>query len=101
MKHPPTCIDDYFQESGRGGRSGEQAKSTVFWKPADAPLRKDQTIPGNVELATIRRYLENTSECRRVQLLRYFNPVLIKTLHHRDPLLCCDVCATSIVTQSD
>ena len=89
----PTCIEDYFQESGRSGRSGEQAKSIIFWKPADAPLRKDQSIPANAELASVRRYLENTSECRRVQLLHHFDPELIKTLHRRDDLLCCDICA--------
>lgn len=97
----PTCIEDYFQESGRGGRSGEQAKSVVFWKPSDVPLRKDRSVPANAELATVRHYVDNTAECRRVQLLRYFDPMLIKTLPCRDPLLCCDVCAASVVAKSD
>ena len=34
----PRTIDDFFQESGRAGRSGAQAKSVVYWKPSDAPL---------------------------------------------------------------
>ena len=83
----PTCIEDYFQESGRGGRSGEQAKSVVFWRPSDVLLRKNQSVAANAELATVRRYVENTAECRRVQLLCYFDPMLIKTLPCRDPLL--------------
>ena len=33
----PRSLDDYFQESGRAGRSGEQASSIVFWCPPDAP----------------------------------------------------------------
>ena len=33
----PRSLDDYFQECGRAGRSGEQAFSTVFWCPPDAP----------------------------------------------------------------
>ena len=37
----PASLVDYSQESGRGGRTGEQAKSVVFLKPADAPLRRD------------------------------------------------------------
>ena len=27
----PRSIDEYFQGSGRGGRSGEKARSIVFW----------------------------------------------------------------------
>ena len=94
----PSCIEDYFQESGRAGRSGEQAKSIVFWKAGDVPLRQDQSIPANVGLASVRHYVENTSECRRVQLLRYFDPQLIT---HHDRLLCCDVCANCISTHCD
>ena len=97
----PTCIEDYYQESGRAGRSGDQAKSIIFWKPADVPLRKDQSILANVALACVRHYVENTSECRRVQLLCYFDPDLIKTLHHYDHLLCCDVCASSVAIHHD
>lgn len=36
----PRSIDDFVQESGRAGRSGEQAKAVVYWKPSDAPLKK-------------------------------------------------------------
>ena len=41
----PTSVEDYFQESGRAGRSGSFAKSTIFWKPVDAPLKKDLSNP--------------------------------------------------------
>ena len=37
----PRSIEDYFQESGRGGRSGESACSTIYWKPMDCPVRKE------------------------------------------------------------
>ena len=60
----------------------------------------DQSISANVALACVRHYVENTLECRRVQLLRYFDPDLIKTLHC-DHLLCCDVCASSITSHHD
>ena len=89
----PASIDDYFQESGRAGRSGEAAKSTVYWKPSDAPLRKDISDPRNTEMAAVHQYLENESECRRQQLLNYFDPDLIGTISCKDRLLCCDVCA--------
>lgn len=93
----PTAIEDYFQESGRAGRSGVPAKSTIYWKPFDAPLRKDLSNPRDAELVAVRRYLENDSECRRYQLLKYFDPSLVLSrLNIHDPLLCCDVCAANI-----
>ena len=33
----PRSIDDYFQESGRGGRTGHYAESIVYWTPSDCP----------------------------------------------------------------
>ena len=47
----PSPLDDYLQESGRAGRSGEQAKSIIFWKPADAPLHPDLSTPSNAAIA--------------------------------------------------
>ena len=92
----PKSIEDYFQELGGAGRSGSMAKSTIFWQPCDAPLRKDLTNPKDAELAAVRHYLENKHDCRRYQLLKYFDPSLIKDLTKRDLLLCCDVCASKI-----
>ena len=37
----PRSLEDYFQESGRGGRTGEQAYSTIYWSCKDAPKYKD------------------------------------------------------------
>ncbi len=54
----PAYIDDYFQDSGRAGRSGEAAKSTVYWKPSDALLQKDTSNPKNVEFMW--RMIQNT-----------------------------------------
>ena len=31
----PQNLEDYFQESGRGGRSGGDAESTIYWTPVD------------------------------------------------------------------
>lgn len=93
----PRCIDDFFQESGRAGRSGEPAKSIVYWQPSDAPLRKDQSDPKNAEVAAVRRYLENCEVCRRYQLLCYFDRDLANSLPSREKLTCCDVCAHAVV----
>ena len=59
----PSSIDDYFQESGRGGQSGGEAQSVIFWKPSDCPLRKDLATTLDHEMAAVRRYLENTTVC--------------------------------------
>lgn len=89
----PASLEDYSQESGRGGLTGEQAKSVVIWKPADAPLCQDQSIPANAEFAFVRHFLENSLECRRVLLLHYFDPAIARSLSSRDPLFCCNICA--------
>lgn len=95
----PSAIEDYFQECGRAGRSGDHAESTIYWKPRDAPLRKDLSNPSNAELAAVRHYLQNDVDCRRFQLLRYFDPMMVATLRTRDLFLCCDVCLASFTKQ--
>ena len=53
----PRTIDNFFQESGRAGRSGAQAKSVVYWKPSDAPLGGGAWVRGYPTL----RQKKNTS----------------------------------------
>ena len=87
----PRSLDDYFQESGRAGRAGEPSISTIYWKPVDAPLVNVRSTR-DAEIGIVRRYLENTRECRRYQLLRYFDPAGANSLPHRDPSTYCDCC---------
>ena len=89
---PPNSLEDYFQESGRGGRSGEDAVSTIFWKPADCPVKKQPTTIRDHELITVRRYLENVTACRRKWLLEYFDVKLTMESSH-----CCDNCSNQTV----
>ena len=91
----PSSIDDYFQESGRSGRSGDHATSVIYWKPIDAPSRKDLSNPRHVETLAVRSYLENDKECRRSQLVGYFG--MSSTPKSVDLLLCCNVCAQLIL----
>ena len=89
----PTTIEDYFQESGRGGRGGQQAKSVIYWKPADVPhCHKPKLSAKDWEVELMRRYLENNATCRRTWLLRHFDGSLT---HSSDPLYCCDICAAA------
>ena len=87
----PSTIEDYFQESGRAGRSGELSISTIMWKPSDAPLWKDLLRPRHAEIAAVRHYLENDKECRREQLLHHFDRSM-QVPESRELLLCCDLC---------
>ena len=88
----PCSLDDYFQESGRAGRGGEQSTSTIYWAPSDVPVRQDLSNPRNAEVAVVRRYLENEVDCRRYLLLHYFDPALASTLERIHKGLCCDTC---------
>ena len=40
----PKSVEDYFQESGRGGGSGGEAVSTIYWKASDCPIRKEPVL---------------------------------------------------------
>ena len=89
----PHSLEDYFQESGRGGRSGADAISTVYWKPADCPKIKDPTTIRDQEVIAVRCYLENLMVCRRRWLQGYFD------IRHNEPhpaSHCCDVCSKKI-----
>lgn len=88
----PSSMEDYFQASGRGGRSGESARSIIYWKPSDCPNRKVPTTTHHQEVNIVRRYLENSTVCRRKWLLEHFDPKSAKA--GDDPLVCCDVCST-------
>ncbi len=87
----PQSVDDYFQESGRCGRSGAEAKSVVFWKPSDCPAKKNVTTIRDAEVLAVRQYVENTTTCRREWLLKYFDPACARP--GKNPSSCCDVCA--------
>lgn len=95
----PSSLEDYFQASGRGGRSGESASSIVYWTPSDCPKRKRPSTTRHREVNEVRRYLENSSVCRRKWLLGYFDPKSKES--ESDPISCCDVCTTSISPTSN
>ena len=65
----PSSLEDYYQECGRVGRSGEQSYSTIYLCPADVPKYKDTSK--NIhkeEIVRVRNYLESSEKCRRSQL---------------------------------
>ena len=86
----PSCIEDYFQASGRAGRGGESSKSIVYWAPSDCPMTKEPSTAYQREVNDVRQYVENSTECRRKLLLKYFDPDSAQC--GDDPVMCCDVC---------
>lgn len=86
----PRSLENYFQECGRAGRSGEQAFSIIYWSPSDAPRCKETNTHQKQVIVLARNYLENSQSCRRSQLLQYFVGEQYK--HIASLFLCCDVC---------
>ena len=60
----PQSHEVYFQESGRGERSGGDAVSTVFWKPVECPVRKQPMTLRDHEPIAGGRYVENVTVCQ-------------------------------------
>lgn len=92
----PQSLEDYFQESVRGGRSGGDGMSTIFWKPVDCPVRKTPTTLRDHELIAVRQYIENITVCRRKLLLDYFDvQVDVQSSH------CCDNCFNKMAVSDE
>ena len=80
----PRSVEDYFQESGRGGRC-------CFYHLLEAtqlPISKNPITLRDRELLAVRQYLENTELCRRRWLLDHFDAKVVKAVNQ-----CCDVCS--------
>ena len=89
----PRSSEDYFQESGRGGRSGCSARSVVFSKPRDCPVKSKPSTAHDHELIEVRQHLENKTECRRRVLLSDISTYRLKHLVRKPINVVCDVCS--------
>ena len=89
----PSSLEDYFQASGRAGRSCDPTRSIAYWTLTNCPRRKDPCTSHHHEVIDVRAYLENSTMCRCKWLMEYFDPMSAKPESH--PLSCCDVCAAT------
>ena len=79
----PKSLEGYYQETGRGGRDGKRSGCYLFYGYQDtASLKRmidegegsfDQKDRQRMMLRNVVQFCENKSDCRRVQVLNYFN----------------------------
>ena len=79
----PRTMESFFQESGRAGRNGRRAKSTLYSNNND--------IGANVEGKNLK------SECRRKIILKHFGFGIPNVQEKSNS--CCDICEKSCLSE--
>lgn len=102
----PKSLEGYYQETGRAGRDGKRSGCYLFYGYQDTSSLKRMINDGEGSweqkerqhkmLRNVIQFCENKSDCRRVQILNYFNESFCSEDCHGG----CDNCNSSSTFES-
>ncbi|KAI0817216.1 hypothetical protein GGR55DRAFT_619440 [Xylaria sp. FL0064] len=94
----PKSLEGYYQETGRAGRDGEASECYLYFNFGDVTQLRKMISDGDSSeeqkerqrnmLGTVAAFCDNQTDCRRVEILRYFGEAFSKAQCHAT----CDNC---------